>query len=96
MIQAAGNRMVVTGNVTLANVAALREAGLKLAQNGVTEVDLSQVTEVDSSAVSLLLEWARAGLDKGQPLRFINLPTNLTSLAQLYGVTDLIFQPAGS
>ena len=58
---------------------------------GVTLVDLAGVTEVDSSAVSLLLEWRRQV--KGAALRFANLPPALKSLADLYGVAfDLIPQ----
>ena len=60
--------------------------------NGVKVVDLAGVTEVDSAAVSLLLEWRRQaqGQTGVQALRFENLPKALTSLADLYGVSELI------
>ena len=96
MIACNDGRCTLQGPININNVMALLAQGSGLFTAPQMTLDLSAVTEVDSSAVSLLLEWARAGLDKGQPLRFINLPTNLTSLAQLYGVTDLIFQPADS
>ncbi len=53
-------------------------------------VDLAGITEVDSTAVSLLLEWRREAERHGRCIRFVNLPGNLTSLAKLYGVIDLI------
>ena len=56
--------------------------------SGVKVVDLTGVTEVDSAAISLMLEWRRQVQD--QALRFANLPSALTSLADLYGVNELI------
>jgi len=53
-------------------------------------VDLAGVTEIDSAAVSLLLEWRRQA--KNRSLRFTNLPLAIKSLAELYGVADLIPQ----
>ncbi len=53
-------------------------------------IDFSAVTGVDSSAVALLLEWRRMALARGKTLVFENLPANLLSLAQLYGVAELI------
>jgi phospholipid transport system transporter-binding protein len=53
-------------------------------------IDFAKVTEVDSSAVALLLEWRRESQRRGKPLAFVNLPANLMALAELYGVDDLI------
>ena len=53
-------------------------------------IDFSAITEVDSSAVALLLEWRREAARRGKGLYFVNLPANLLSLAELYGVTGLI------
>ena len=53
-------------------------------------IDLSGITEVDSSAVSMLLEWQRQAGKKQQQLHFINVPQSLRSLIQLYGVSALI------
>lgn len=58
-------------------------------------IDFAAVTEVDSSAVALLLEWRREASRLGKGLHFANLPANLLSLAELYGVTSLI-QPRGT
>lgn len=53
-------------------------------------IDLSGITEVDSSAVSMLLEWQRQADKKQQQLHFVNVPQSLRSLIQLYGVSELI------
>jgi phospholipid transport system transporter-binding protein len=56
-------------------------------------IDFSAITDIDSSAVALLLEWRRQALARGKKLAYVNLPANLLALAGLYGVADLI-QPA--
>ncbi len=53
-------------------------------------IDFSAITEVDSSAVALLLEWRREAARRSKGLYFVNLPANLLALAELYGVTGLI------
>lgn len=53
-------------------------------------IDFAAITEVDSSAVALLLEWRREAARLGKRLAFENLPANLLALAELYGVTGLI------
>jgi phospholipid transport system transporter-binding protein len=53
-------------------------------------IDFSEITDIDSSAVALLLEWRREALARKKTLEFVNLPPNLLALAQLYGVADLI------
>ncbi len=57
-------------------------------------IDFSGVTDIDSSAVALLLHWRRAATGLEKRLRYINLPPNLVSLAQLYGVDQLISCPS--
>jgi phospholipid transport system transporter-binding protein len=53
-------------------------------------IDFAGITDIDSSAVALLLEWRRKALALGKTLEFVNLPPNLLALAGLYGVADLI------
>jgi phospholipid transport system transporter-binding protein len=40
--------------------------------------------------VSLLLEWRRRARHASRTVRYVNLPANLKSLAELYGVTELL------
>jgi len=93
MIVQDGDNYRIQGRITIANANALLTEGLKLfVRDGLT-VDLSQLEEVDSSAVSLVLEWLREARRNQRKLSFTNLPENLKSLATLYSVLDLI-QPA--
>jgi len=90
MITCQSGRCTVQGPVTVDNVVSLLEQGREQLTSAATTIDLSGVTEVDSSALSLLLEWRRAAARNGRAVRFAQLPANLQSLAKLYGVTDLL------
>ena len=90
MIERDGNQLRVRGALTIANAAALCEAGKQQFGDGDLVVDLAAVTEVDSAALSLLFEWRRAAREKNLRIAFRNLPESLKSLAELYGLTDLV------
>lgn len=94
MIERDGNQLRVRGALTLAGVTALCEAGKQQLGEDDLVVDLAAVTEVDSTALSLLFEWRRAAQQKNVHIAFRNLPESLKSLAALYGVTDLIAEIA--
>lgn len=53
-------------------------------------IDFSAVTDVDTAALSLMMEWQRRALRSDCNIRFNRSPENLISLAELYGVTDFI------
>ncbi len=90
MISRDGDRLRVAGPITLATVGPLRTQGLALLAGPAVRVDLAGAGEVDSSALSLLMEWSRAARAAGGRLTFENLPANLLALARLYGVLDLL------
>ncbi len=90
MIKCEAGRCRVEGPVTMANVTGLLAESAELFKVADVVVDLSGVTEVDSSAVSLLLEWRRAAQSAARRVEFVNIPPNLQSLADLYGVADLL------
>jgi anti-anti-sigma factor len=54
------------------------------------EVDLADVTQVDSAGVSLLLETARRAKRSGRPLALVNAPPQLRGLVDFFGVGGLI------
>ncbi|MCW5619472.1 MAG: STAS domain-containing protein [Nitrosomonas sp.] len=89
MIYRDGNTLVVEGGVTLRNVAGLTRQGIALLDSNALRVDLQKITEVDSTAISMLFEWQRMADRKGCRLEFIHFPESLASLMQLYGVTSL-------
>jgi phospholipid transport system transporter-binding protein len=85
-----GARATLAGPVTLANINAILTEGARVLTAPSLTVDLAGVTEVDSTAVSLLLEWRRAAQREKRTMEFVNYPANLKSLIQLYGVTELL------
>ena len=58
------------------------------------EVNFSKVTDVDTAALSLMMEWQRRAVALNKKVVFTHLPANLTSLASLYGVTEFILMVA--
>jgi phospholipid transport system transporter-binding protein len=90
MIRREGERMVVSGALTLANVAAVLREGSAVIGEGASTVDLGEVGELDSSALALLLAWMREAKRLDRNLAFANLPQGLTTIARLYGVAELL------
>ncbi len=90
MIRRDGRRMVVGGPVTLANVMRVLEEGRRHLDEGVQTVDLSEVTEMDSSLLAAMLSWLRDSKAREHELTFTNLPDALQTIARLYGVDGLL------
>ena len=82
--------MLVRGPLTLGTVGALLDTAAWRLQAPETRVDLSAVTEADSSAIGLLLAWVRAARASERRIRFENLPANLCSLIALYEVGEFV------
>ncbi len=75
-------------------MALLQSTGPSFAQaQGV--VDFSGATDIDSSALALMLQWRRDAESAGHEVRFINVTDNIRVLAELYGVTFLLQEDPG-
>ena len=90
MIEVSGDTARLTGPVTLAKVNAVLDEGKRTLTAPALTVDLAGVTDVDSTCVSLLLEWRREAQRAKRSIRYTNLPHNLKSLMTLYGVSELL------
>lgn len=90
LIQATPQGFSVEGQVTFANAVSILEAGKQQFGKSDLTVDLKSLQEVDSSALAVLLEWIRHSKTQQIKIKFINIPKNLSSLATLYGVSELI------
>ena len=53
-------------------------------------IDLGGLQRVDSSAVALLIQWKRQAIQKGIPLRFLNIPEQIKPLITLYDLESII------
>ncbi len=93
MIRVEGGRLYVTGPATLANVSQLIEES-KAHVASVSAIDLGEVTELDSSLLAVLIGWLREAGSQGRALSFSRLPQDLRTLAQLYGVAQLLPEDA--
>jgi len=76
--------------LTFQNANAALEQGIAAIRAGETVFDLGGVRAVDSSGVALLLAWQRQARDAGQKLTFINVPANIDSLINLYGLDGVL------
>ena len=90
MIRREGDRLVVSGPLTLASVAATLGEGKAAIGAGARSIDLGEVGELDSSALAVLLAWLREAKRLDRDLVFTNLPQGLATIARLYGVAELL------
>ena len=84
------NRWQLSGDVVISSAKPILTASQGFAITSNTAVDFAQAADIDTTALSLILEWKRRAQTEKKTLRFINLPANLSSLAELYGVEELI------
>jgi phospholipid transport system transporter-binding protein len=89
-----GERLILEGAVTLGTAEALLTESEAHLIAGVTEIDFGAVTETDSAAIALALEWARRAATQHRTLRFANIPESMKNMAQLYAVTELLSLPS--
>ncbi|MBL8470318.1 MAG: STAS domain-containing protein [Rhodocyclaceae bacterium] len=83
-------RMELEGPMTFATARALSEQGAAALGPGACVIDLAGVSDIDSSALAVLFAWARAAASRGGSITLAHVPANLSSLAELYGVSDLL------
>ena len=86
----AGNNWKLSGDVVIATANDILKASHAFTLSKNTTIDFADVEDIDTTAVSLILEWKRRAVKENQSLTIENLPNNLTSLVQLYDVADLI------
>jgi phospholipid transport system transporter-binding protein len=80
----------VSGEVTVDTAAGLLKALQPHLQNGLTALDFSSVTAIDSAALAVIFNARRQAATHGRTLTLTGLPSNLAPLAELYGVADLL------
>ena len=90
MIRLEGQRLLVSGPLTIATVAALKGEGAARVAEADQVVDLSAAGPVDSAALALLLSWTRAARGAGRTLSIVGAPQALLSLAALYDVDAIL------
>lgn len=84
------NQWRISGDILMDNANVILGESRDLQMNDALEIDLSAVTNLDTAALSLIMELQRRALSVNCQLTFANLPVNLVSLAELYGVHEFI------
>ncbi len=91
MIQREGGSLLrVSGSLTMDTIGSEFEEAMRPLEGRTWTVDLAKVEAADSAAVSMLLSWVRNAQRHGASVSFVNVPENLRSLADLYGVADVL------
>jgi len=89
-IRESGDRLAVSGNLTIPQASHLLEEGSRYVSARDATFDLAAVEQVDSSGVAVILGWMRAAQAAGRTISVANAPGSLRSIAQLYGVDDIL------
>ena len=85
-----GNSCRISGAVTVGSTGSLlRELQPQLAQ-GVDTLDFSGVESADSAALALVFSAMRQAKQAGHSLACTGLPASFATLAELYGVSELL------
>jgi phospholipid transport system transporter-binding protein len=90
MIVREADRLIVTAPLVMDNARSLLEAGRAAFIAGEQVIDLERVGEADSSALAVMLGWMRAASLSRSTIKFANIPAGVRSLAELYGVAELL------
>ncbi|WP_324778953.1 STAS domain-containing protein [Thiobacillus sedimenti] len=80
----------IAGAVTVDSVGNLLRALQPHLAKGVSTLDFGAVEAVDSAALALIFSAMRQASQAGRTLSCTGLPPSFTTLAELYGVADLL------
>jgi phospholipid transport system transporter-binding protein len=90
VIACEGTTCRIAGAVTVDSAGGLlRELQPQLAQ-GVDRLDFSEVETADSAALALVFSAMRQARQAGHTLTCTGLPASFVTLAELYGVSELL------
>ncbi len=86
-----GDRARVAGVLHFTTVTALLHSGVEAIGSGrAAVIDLSGVSDSDSSGLALLIEWLSVAKAENRSLRYENIPAQLHQLARLSEVEELL------
>lgn len=73
-----------------------RESRAAFNEEAAPVIDLGHVTQVDSAALALVIEWLRWARGHGKRLDLVNIPEALRALARISEVENLLDSQASS
>lgn len=83
-------KYLISTAITSANFEEALQALMSNLSGVEVELDFTQVPQIDSCALSYVLHGIRDALKRGYTLKLSHLPSSLTELADLYGLTPLL------
>jgi len=94
MTEVTKNEFCFTGSILIENASSLLKSGREYlcSNKDKKEIvfDLCKVEETDSSALGVFFALLRTARDLSLTVRIIHPPASMTSLADLYGVSDAL------
>ena len=85
------SRLAIAGDLSFASVPLLWEQWRAMrADQETLEVDLSEVQRSDSAGLALLLEWVNWARNYVREIRFVNVPDQITAIAQICEVENML------
>jgi len=81
---------VSSKSLTISNASAVKREGFEALEKSDGEIDFSDVENVDSSAIAVLMAWIRRAEEKKLKIRVTNVPQALHSLILLYGLESML------
>ncbi|MBW8330052.1 MAG: STAS domain-containing protein [Thiobacillus sp.] len=90
MIVCEANRCRIAGAVTVDSVGSLLRELRPLLAQGVDTLDFSGVETADSAALALVFSAMRQARQAGHTLACTGQPASFATLAELYGVSELL------
>lgn len=86
MLQCSDAACRLDGKITVDTAGQLFNELKPFIEKGISTLDFSNVTEVDSSVLALMLSCLREASQRDRDLHFSGLSKKITTLADLYGV----------
>ena len=84
------NNWIIRGDATLIQVPSIMRFTNDYEWKNSISIDLEEVKEIDTSLLGLIFELKRQAKRNNKTVKIKNAPTNLLSLAKLYGVEEFI------
>lgn len=84
-------KFALQGKLTYETVArALYQSRDLFADHATIQLDLTEVSEGDSAGLALLLEWVNWAKNYVREIRYVNVPDEITAIAQISEVDDML------
>ncbi len=80
----------LSGVLDMRSVPTLRNTAPTLIEDRPVLVDLAEVTRMDSAGLALLVDWQGEARRRHTDLRFRNIPTGITAIAEVYGLGGIL------